>query len=101
MYIRKIEETEAECFDLPDEGFVFGENRDACHKRPVATGGGVGEICLVEIEHSADFIKILRGNGHFKWKRGETDFSEGDCFEANGVGEYEINGASEFLAIRK
>ena len=103
MYIRKIEETEAECFDLPDEGFVFGEN-----KVQGARLGKNGNALKAEgatrfklYTESADFIKILRGNGHFKWKRGETDFSEGDCFEANGVGEYEINGASEFLAIRK
>ncbi len=43
----------------PDErGCRYPALRDACHKRPVATGGGVGEIGLVEIEHSAELIKI-------------------------------------------
>ncbi|MBQ9081664.1 MAG: hypothetical protein IJY26_03405 [Clostridia bacterium] len=47
-----------------------------------------------------DFVKILEGNGFFKWKRGETKFSAGDCFEISEVGEYEINGNGTYIVVR-
>ncbi len=50
---------------------------------------------------SRDFIKIVEGNGHFKWARGETPFIPGDIFLAEEVGEYELNGAGVFLILRK
>lgn len=48
-----------------------------------------------------DLVKILEGHGHFKWKKGETDFAPGDCFEAENPGEYEVNGSGKFLVVRK
>lgn len=47
-----------------------------------------------------DLVKIVEGSGFFKWKRGETKFSAGDCFEVSNVGEYEINGNGVYLVIR-
>lgn len=47
-----------------------------------------------------DRVKVLEGNGFFKWKRGETKFSAGDCFEVSDVGEYEINGNGTYIVVR-
>lgn len=51
-------------------------------------------------EHS-DEIHILEGNGHFKWARGETPFSAGQSFFAEGLGEYEVNGNCTFIVCRR
>ncbi|MDE5896805.1 MAG: hypothetical protein K2H43_03195 [Clostridia bacterium] len=48
-----------------------------------------------------DFIKITAGSGFIKWARGETKFSAGDCFLAEDVSEYEVNGAEQFLVVRR
>lgn len=45
-------------------------------------------------------VHILQGNGHFKWARGEMPFSAGESFLAENIGEFEINGNSEFLLLR-
>ena len=50
---------------------------------------------------TCDYIKFLQGSGHFKWARGETDFSAGDIFIAQETGEYEVNGKCVFLVLRK
>ena len=47
-----------------------------------------------------ELVRIERGAGHFKWARGETPFAAGDCFLAEGLEEYELNGAGEFTALR-
>lgn len=47
-----------------------------------------------------DTVLFLSGNGFFKWKRGETKFACGDCFAVSETGEYEINGASEFIVLK-
>lgn len=104
MHICKILEK-----DFPDEFEASEEN--FCFKDGKVQGarlGKNGSALLVEgakrfklYTDKKDLVKILEGDGHFKWKRGETDFSAGDCFEADGVGEYEINGSDKFLVIRK
>lgn len=104
MYICKIPETEAQgAFALSEESFVFKEG-----KVQGARLGKNGSSLLVEgarrfklFADAKELVKILRGSGHFKWKRGETPFAEGDCFELDGVGEYEINGSDKFMVIRK
>jgi hypothetical protein len=48
-----------------------------------------------------DFVLIENGSGHFKWKRGETDFAAGDAFEVAEVGEYELNGNGTFVVVRQ
>lgn len=48
----------------------------------------------------ADRVKIVEGEGFFKWKRGETKFRTGDNFEISQVGEYEINGKGTFVVLR-
>ena len=48
-----------------------------------------------------DYILIREGDGFIKWARGETAFACGDAFLLDGVGEYEINGAHEFIAVRE
>ena len=47
-----------------------------------------------------DRVKIVKGDGFFKWKRGEVKFFEGDCFEIDEVGEYEINGKGVYVVVR-
>ena len=49
----------------------------------------------------ADTLTFLAGSGHFKWARGETDFSAGDIFRIEGEGEYEVNGNCTFIAVRE
>lgn len=47
-----------------------------------------------------DRVKIVEGAGFFKWKRGETKFCAGECFEIAAVGEYEINGKGIYVILR-
>ncbi len=47
-----------------------------------------------------DRLKVVEGNGFFKWKRGENKFTAGDIFEISEVGEYEINGNGTYIVIR-
>lgn len=51
---------------------------------------------------NTDYVKVLslESEGHFKWSRGELPFKEGDAFEVNSVGEYELNASGKFLVIR-
>lgn len=104
MHICKISEK-----DFPDE-FKFSEEKFIFNDGKVqgARLGKNGNALLVEgakrfklYTDKKDLVKILVGDGHFKWKRGETNFLAGDCFEADGVGEYEINGSDKFLVVRK
>lgn len=48
-----------------------------------------------------DYLCFLKGSGHFKWARGETPFSCGDCFLAEDLGEYEVNGICAFTVVRQ
>ncbi len=104
MQISKITDAESlAAFALSEESFVFKEGRVQGAKT-----GRNGNALLVEeatrfklFTEGKDLIKILKGSGRFKWKRGETPFLEGDCFEADGVGEYEVNGSEKFMVIRK
>lgn len=45
-------------------------------------------------------ILILKGNGHFKYKRGELPFSEGEAFAAEGLEEYDFYGEGTFLIVK-
>lgn len=103
MKLTKIEETEY--------GAVF--DCEACRfGAPVSVQGGIkrsfGEKLLVEsggryklFSDGKDYVKILAGCGHFKWARGETPFTEGECFLLENAGEYELNGKCKFLAVRR
>ena len=92
--------------EFPDRGIwaaVFGAG-----KVQGARLGKNGNCLLVEgakrfklYTEQTDLLRILEGNGHFKWKQGETDFRPGDCFEAEKLGEYEVNGSEKFLVVRK
>ncbi len=62
----------------------------------VESGGRYKLFC-----EGVDYVQIMRGNGHFKWARGETPFQEGNLFCVSEVGEYEINGACRFAVVRK
>lgn len=48
-----------------------------------------------------NIVLFINGNGHFKWARGEIDFFQGDSFEIENTGEYEINGNCTFAVYRK
>ena len=49
---------------------------------------------------SDEHILIMKGNGHFKYKRGELPFSEGEAFLAEDVEEYDFYGEGTFLIVR-
>lgn len=101
MHICKIPE---DSVTPPDESaFVFAPGRVQG-----ARLGKNGPCLLIEgaerfklFTEGTDLVKILEGHGHFKWKKGETDFAPGDCFEAENPGEYEVNGSGKFLVVRK
>jgi uncharacterized cupin superfamily protein len=101
MCITKIQK-DSVSFPLPDE-FTMQEN--------TVQGAKIGKkdnaLFIVSprryklFSESTDFVWVVTGKGHFKWKRGETDFSAGDCFEVAEVGEYELNGDGSFVVVRK
>ncbi len=101
MHLRKVT---ADCVpEMREDSFVFGAG-----KVQGAKLGKNGNCLLVEgakrfklYTEKTDLLKILEGSGHFKWKQGETDFRPGDCFEAEDLGEYEVNGSEKFLVVRK
>lgn len=103
-YIRKTEEF-PEDFKLTKDDFTFSDER----VQGAMTGKRENALYVISPRRfklytdSADRLKIVKlsGKGHFKWSRGETDFSEGDVFEISSVGEYEVNGNAEFIVIRK
>lgn len=99
--LRKLTEPPAVSFDIPEADF----------SEPVRVQGGQKRTCGNAVRVSSanryklfteakDYIRILSGEGRFKWARGETPFSAGDFFLADGIGEYELNGACEFIAVR-
>lgn len=45
-------------------------------------------------------INVLAGGGYIKWQRGEIPFTEGDAFETDAAGEFELNGNCAFTVIR-
>lgn len=47
-----------------------------------------------------DELLFLEGSGHFKWARGEMDFTAGDGFRIEAPGEYEVNGKCTFIVRR-
>ena len=50
---------------------------------------------------TAHEIYIISGAGFIKWARGELPFTAGDCFCAEEIGEYELNGNCVFEVIKK
>ena len=94
---------EQDVFSLPEENFVFKEGRVQGAK----LGKSGGALLVKEAERfklfseGKDFLKILEGNGYFKWKKGEIPFASGECFEIDAAGEYEVNGSPKFLVVRK
>ena len=48
-----------------------------------------------------ELLRVVRGSGSIKWARGETPFSEGDAFCADGLEEYELGGGGEFLVCKQ
>ncbi len=47
----------------------------------------------------AEYIRIERGSGYIKWKRGELPFAEGDLLYAERADEYDFYGAGDFLVL--
>ena len=69
-----------------------------------ARTGALGDMLIVRsprrykrFSKEKERVCFLAGSGHFKWARGETPFGAGECFCIDGEGEYEINGACEFI----
>lgn len=103
MHISRITEPSESPFALSEADFVFKEGR----VQGARLGKNGGALLVEEaarfklFTESVDLVKIFEGTGRFKWKKGETDFVAGDCFEVSEVGEYEINGSAKFMIIRK
>lgn len=103
-YIKKTEISDGE-FGLKKEDFTFSEER----VQGALTGKSGSAVYVISPRRfklytdGTDKLKIIKlsGNGHFKWSRGETDFSEGDVFEISAVGEYEVNGNAEFIVVKR
>ena len=89
---------------LPEkENFIFSEK-----KVQGAEVGKYGNDLYVRsprrfklFTEGTDTICIEEGSGHFKWARGEIGFNAGDAFQAEAVGEYEVNGCCTFFVLRK
>lgn len=47
-----------------------------------------------------EYILIEKGNGQFKWRRGELPFQEGDVFYAEAPEEYDFYGSGVFLVLK-
>ncbi len=69
-----------------------------------ARTGSLGDLLIVRSPRRFkrfctrdECVCFLAGSGHFKWARGETPFAAGECFRIGAEGEYEINGACEFI----
>ena len=98
----KIEKTAALPLAENGEGFIFSEK--------TVQGAKVGKkedlTYIISPRRfklytdSCDKLSILKGTGFIKWKRGETPFSAGDCFNVCETGEYELNGNCEFVVRR-
>ncbi len=102
MRLAKIlDETQLSLFSLPLDAFTNPVNVQGAEKREyqnalLITSGKRYKL----FTNGVDRIKILEGEGHFKWARGETPFRAGDCFSLEQTGEYEVNGKCAFLIVR-
>lgn len=100
--LRKISEESAPAFSperLQTEPpvTVQGGRKFAAENEIFVISGGRYKL----FTQSQDYIKIITGNGHIKWSRGETLFSEGDVLLAEEIGEYELYGKCSFSVYRK
>lgn len=101
----KLQKTDEAAFSaaLPSLMPPFGE---ATHVQgaSVQTAGSLVHIVsggrFKRFPAGSERIRIERGAGYFKWARGETPFAAGDTFLAEGLEEYELNGAGEFLVVK-
>lgn len=88
---------------LPSPAEAFGAARHV-QGGQVQTAGRVTRIVsggrFKRFPTGSELIRIESGAGYFKWARGETPFSAGECFCAEGLEEYEFNGAGEFLVVK-
>lgn len=101
MKIEKITESQSVCFPAR-ENFEMRDN--TVQGARIGVNGNATLIVSPRrykvYTDGTDRVKILEGAGFFKWKRGETPFSAGDCFEICRVGEYEINGNGVFIVCK-
>ncbi len=102
-YIKKMEDSDI--FSVKEENFVYSEKsvqgaKTANFKNALLIESPKRFKLFTEEVH---FVKILKSadGAHFKYSRGELPFKEGDCFEVNGVGEYELNGDGIYLVIKE
>ena len=61
----------------------------------IESGGRFKRFC-----GGREYIRIERGCGHLKWKRGGLPFAQGDVFAADDIGEYDFYGAGIFLIVK-
>ena len=105
MKIEKLhEETLPEgislCFDesaFPPPVKVQGGELRALDDMLLIASGGRYKLYT----ESRDYVRVLEGNGHVKWARGEFPFREGDILRIDGVKEYELNGKGRYCVIRR
>ncbi len=99
--LQKIEARQAVPFNYADADFSAPVRVQGAEKRVY---GSALKVCSDKryklFTETKDYIKILSGGGFIKWSRGETPFAAGDIFLAEAIGEYELSGACEFIAVR-
>ena len=49
----------------------------------------------------AEYVYSVNATGHIKWARGEAPVQPGACYFADGLEEYELNGAGEFFVAER
>lgn len=98
----KFEKIAAEAF--PSALPVFGEARRV-QGAEVQTAGNFVRIVsggrFKRFPAGKELVCVLHGTGSVKWARGETPFSEGDVFCAEGLEEYELGGGGEYLVCKQ
>ena len=98
----KLEKIAAEVF--PSPAADFGEPRHV-QGAEVQTADNFIRIVTAgrfkRFPAGKELLRVVRGSGSIKWARGETPFSEGDAFCADGLEEYELGGGGEFLVCKQ
>ena len=88
------------CFDesiFPPPVKVQGGEKRALGDMLLITSGGRYKLYT----ESCDYVRVLEGEGHVKWARGEYPFREGDILRLDGVKEYELNGKGRYCIVRR
>ncbi len=99
MLLKKISEIP---LPVPDDA-AFGAARDVQNARVRSAAGALrieSSGRFKRFSDATEYIRIERGAGHIKWKRGEVPFAAGDMFCADAAEEYDFYGEGVFVIVR-